>query len=372
MILLLLALAGLRGVAGPAAGASRPAPEASGPGPGASAVSSGTPGPGLAALHPTPPAGLDLSVASCAGCHEEQAATWARSRHAVAGTNALFWEAWTRWPNGWCVNCHAPLREGQVATLGVEARPGVFPAPRTPQGLWTEGVNCATCHLDGGEVRSAREPSAEARAAHPIRVDPSLAGPAACAACHEFPFQVPTAPAAPFRLGTTLAQATVQEHATSRAAAEGKVCQTCHMGRHGHAMPGAHDPERLRRLLKVEARREGEEAVLLVRAPGAAHRVPTGDPFRRLTVQLCRAPGCEEVLAAVVLRRVFALGPEGFEQVLDRTIPPETPSTPAERELRLPAAGARWWRLVYALADARHEAALPEEERGYLVAEGPL
>lgn len=331
-------------------------------------------GAGLTALDPDPPPGFDLSVSSCEGCHPREAAQWEGSRHAVAGTNSLFWEAWTRWPNGWCVNCHAPLAQGQLDTLGGLAVPGLFPQPQPPSGLWTEGVNCATCHIAEGTILSADEPSAAAEAAHPIRVDPGLRGAASCASCHEFPFQRPTLPGEPFALGKTLAQATVSEWATSRARAEGQTCQSCHMGQEGHLFSGAHDPERLRGLLQVEveAQPDGEHALFTVSAPGAAHRVPTGDPFRRLIVETCLDALCAEPVDSIVLRRVFATTADGWVEVLDRTIPPERPGQPARREVLLSAAGASHWRLRYALADETHEAALPLADRGYVVHEGPL
>lgn len=329
-------------------------------------------GQGLTALNPEPPPGFDLSVGSCEGCHSEVAAQWAGSRHAVAGTNPIFWEAWTRWPNGWCVNCHAPLAEGQLATLGGLARPGSFPRPQPPAGLWAEGVNCATCHVQDQQILSSREPSTEALLAHPVRVDPGFGGADACASCHEFPFQQPTAPGEPFALGETLAQATVSEWATSSAASDGRTCQDCHMGRQGHAFPGAHDSERLRSLLKVEVQPGDQHAVFTVSAPGAAHRIPTGDPFRRLILETCADAACAEPIDEVVFRRVFASTGQGWVEVLDRTIPPERPGQPAQRQVQLSTAGARSWRLRYALADHRHEHVLAPEERGYVVVEGAL
>lgn len=322
---------------------------------------------GRSALDPELPAGLELSADSCAGCHESVAAEWRGSRHAVASTNPTFWEAWTRFPLGWCVNCHAPLAQAQRQALGGVVRPGAFVQPPEPVGLWGEGVTCAACHLQDGAVLSASPPTDAAEAAHPVRVEPRLATADACAGCHDFPFQHHDAPLGQLVLGQSPAQATVREWATSTAADRGQSCQDCHMGEHGHAFPGAHRPELVRELLQVSVQVEGPVARFVVAAPGAAHRVPTGDPFRRLVLRTCEDAACEAVVDQVDLRRVFALTGQSWELATDRTVPPETARAPAERVLELSAAGASWWVLDYRFADPDHEAALPPAEVGYRV-----
>ncbi|MCK6503587.1 cytochrome c family protein [Myxococcota bacterium] len=324
---------------------------------------------GLRALDPVGPPGLGLSAADCAACHERAAAQWSRSRHAVAGTNPLFWEAWTRLPLGWCVNCHAPLRSGQQATLGGAVRPGALVTPAAPAGAWREGVTCAACHVRDGAVLTADPPSEAAEAAHPTRHEPALGTVAACQGCHDFPFQRHDAPRGELWLSTSPAQATVAEWATSTAAAEGRPCQDCHMQDAGHRFPGAHDPELVRSALRVEV---GPGGAFRVTAPGAAHRVPTGDPFRRLLLQTCADRGCGQVVDQLALRRVFARDEQTWVEVADRTVPPQTPSSPARRDLALSVEGATWWRLRYQLSDVRHEALLPPDQAGYTVHDGPL
>lgn len=324
---------------------------------------------GLVALDPTPPPGLGLSAADCVQCHETVVQQWQGSRHAVAGTNPTFWQSWTRYPLGWCVQCHAPLAEAQRATLGGVARPGAFLRPAEPRGLWTEGVTCAACHLRDGVVLSSRAPTAAAEAAHPVRHEPRLGTADACAGCHEFPFQHPVQPGQTFALGTTPAQETVTEWAGSTRAET--PCQGCHM-QAGHDFPGGRSPDLVRDLLQVEVVRTESTAAVTVRAPGAAHRVPTGDPFRRLQVDLCAEPACEAPVSTTTLRRVFQAGPDGWTLVVDRTVPPETERAPAARTVLLDARGAAWWRLSYRAADPAHEPDLPPDEVGFVVHEGPL
>lgn len=324
---------------------------------------------GRAALDPVGPPGLGLSAADCGACHEKALAQWAGSRHAVAGTNPVFWEAWIRFPLGWCVNCHAPLASGQVATLGGVVRPGAMVQPARPAGAWTEGVGCAACHVRHGAIMSAAPPSEAAEAAHPTTHAPALGTQAACAGCHDFPFQRHDAPRGALWLSDQPSQATVTEWATSTAAAEGRTCQHCHMEAGSHRFPGAHDPDFVRRALRVQVGPGGD---FRVSSPDAAHRVPTGDPFRRLLLQTCADPACDDPVDQVALRRVFARDDRTWVEVADRTVPPETPSAPAERALRLNVAGASWWRLRYHLADPRHEDLLPAALAGYTVHEGPL
>lgn len=324
---------------------------------------------GRAALAPVGPPSLGLAAADCAACHEKAAAEWAGSRHAVAGTNPVFWEAWTRFPLGWCVHCHAPLAEGQRATLGGVARPGALLTPAPPAGAWNDGVSCTVCHVRDGAILSARPPSEAAEAAHPTVHEPALGTVAACEGCHDFPFQRHDAPRGELWLSDQPSQATVAEWATSTAAAEGRACQACHMGAEGHRFPGAHAPDLVRGALQVQV---GPDGAFTLRAPDAAHRIPTGDPFRRLVLQTCVDPACVEPVDQVVLRRSFARDDRTWVEVADRTVPPQTPSSPAVRELRLDVAGATWWRLRYHLAVPRHEAHLPPEQAGYTVHEGPL
>lgn len=315
------------------------------------------------------------SPEACAACHAEEHATWSGSRHAQAASNPVFRASWEHWPNGWCLSCHAPREAQQVEVLGRPAVAGVLRSPLdTPLGdTWRDGVDCAACHLDGDVLRSSRPPSALAADVHPIREDPALYTEALCATCHEFPMQVHT-PRWPFVYGDTPAQATISEWRSSTAYAEGRRCQGCHMGEHAHGFPGAHTPDLVRGALTVRVTSVGAgEYEAVVSAPGAAHRVPTGDPFRRLTLSLCADPECASVLATRALTRLFATTDTTWVEIDDRTVPPERPGAPAERVLTLRAdAPASFWRLDYAYGDRRFEAALPPEEVGFVVATGEV
>jgi hypothetical protein len=304
-----------------------------------------------------PPQVDSLSARACATCHEAEAAQWATSRHASAFTNDLFHASFGKDRQGWCVNCHAPLPE--------QRRPALAPREGTDTSLLEEGVTCAACHLRGDEVLSARVPSPQAVHAHPVRHEPRLATAEACTGCHQF--NVPHADRRHFRYSEVPMQDTGAEWATSRAAAKGLTCQGCHMGASGHRFPGAHTPGYVAGALTVTFQVEpGRALVAEVRSQGAGHRVPTGDPFRRLRLRLCRDEACAAPLATRFLSRTFQWTREGVLAGEDTTVPVETATTAPVRRLefplaRLPRAGVLHWRLDYLLAEPELEGRLPPE-----------
>lgn len=256
----------------------------------------------------------------CKSCHPGEWAEWETSRHAVARSNPVFEASYARIEHPWCLTCHSPLGEG--------------------------GVGCLSCH-------SGPEPTD-------------------CATCHEFPFQN-HAPSTPFSLSANPSQETVSEWRTSTAAAAGVGCTDCHMGERGHRFPGAHEPSMLRGFLKLEARLLGDEVEVRATAPGAAHRVPTGDPFRRIEVSLATDAECTTVVGRTSLRRTIGRTETSWAISQDRTVPPETPTSAAERVLRVDVSGRpRFWCLDYRYGDRRFEPDLPDIEVGYRIATGTV
>lgn len=306
----------------------------------------------------TPPAEVgSLSSRACGGCHLDEYASWAGSRHAQAFTNPLFTASFRRKPQAWCVHCHAPLPE-QLRLVRERV-----PLEST---LVAEGVGCAVCHVRGGEVLSSHEPSPAALSAHPVRHDPRLGTEQACEGCHQF--NVPVFGERPFRYSHTPMQNTLTEWRASRAAARGASCQECHMAQGSHAFPGAHTPGWVAQALSVSFQREGARLIADVRAREAAgHAIPTGDPFRRLRLRLCRDAACAEPLATRVLMRRFEARPEseGWWLGEDTRIPEETQSTAPVRRLEFPLPprppGVLYWRLDYLLAEPELEGSVEPE-----------
>lgn len=333
---------------------------------------------GLAALSLEAPGRRSLSASDCARCHEDEAREWRSSRHRAAFTNPVFQAAWDHWPNGWCLNCHLPLEEAQAEITGTGRAgiPGVIlpsPGDAPPGGLAEEGVSCVVCHVRDGQVLSPERPSFASRLFHPIREEPALHEPTFCAGCHEFPFQNHT-PRWPFSYGEERSQATLSEWRQSRAAAEGQRCQDCHMPQGRHSFPGAHDAAFVRGHLSAHVNSAADATVSIqVTATGAAHAVPTGDPFRRLVVELCADARCAEVVGQATLRRGFESTDQSWREVADTRVPPATEGEAASRRLVVPVtAPARAWRLWLYYGDSRFHDALPEDEVRLLVAEGEV
>lgn len=283
----------------------------------------------------TPPAEVgSLSARACGECHASEYRQWASSRHANAFTNTLFAASFARAPQAWCVNCHAPL-------------------PEQRRSMREEGVTCAACHVRGGEVLTAREPDPAASSAHPMRREPKLATSEFCGGCHQF--NVPVHGSGTFQYSTTPMQETLSEWAFSSAAARGVTCQGCHMPEGRHSFPGVHSPGLVAGALSVSFSREGERLVAEVRARDVGHRVPSGDPFRRLRLRLCQEPSCKAPLATRLLMRRFDMRPEGWMLAADTTVPVETASTEPVRRLEFPLTRPLprmlHWQLDYLLAE---------------------
>ena len=311
---------------------------------------------------PTPPPGGD-TVADCGACHVAEANAWHGSRHAQASSNPMFRASWDRSPDGWCLGCHEPLVRGQQALIGAAAAPG-HKRPAVGTG---EGVSCAVCHVENGEILTLTEPAPRENPAHPVRVAPEL-GHAMCARCHEFPFQNHT-PKGPFTLGDEPSQSTWTEWRNSAAAERGDTCATCHVPFGDHSFPGAHTGDLWEGLLDVDVAVEAAVATVTLRG-SLPHAVPTGDPFRRLELRLCGDRRCRDVVGVVELRRIFAPDATTWRLRSDTTLPVGDPSqifrtTPISGR---PVAWELW--LIY--GERALEAGLPSSEVGRRVDAGSL
>ncbi|MCB9671823.1 MAG: hypothetical protein H6734_20275 [Alphaproteobacteria bacterium] len=305
-------------------------------------------------------------AASCAGCHPEEHASWRTSRHAVAASNPIFRASWEAWPNGWCLGCHAPGEEAQTDLLGHVARPGVLQRLVEPPGdRWRDGVDCVACHDREGRIATARAPTAAGEAMHALVHEPSLATEALCARCHEFAFQTHT-PRFPFGYGDELAQATVSEWRASPAHASGVGCVGCHMGVYGHRFPGAHDVDLVRGAIRAGARVDGADVVFEISAHDAGHAVPTGDPFRRLEVQLCDTADCRAPRTVSWIQRTLERTETSWRVASDARL------GESARLVRVPRGTAVAWQLVYRYGDRRFEPVLPASSVGFVVAGGTL
>ncbi len=290
--------------------------------------------------------------ASCVGCHPDVAVEWSRSLHREAWRDPVFQKAYAVEPVAFCRGCHAP-----------ESDPDKEPTARAKE----VGIGCVTCHVNAGEVHSAR---ASGRAEHPVKVDSTMAGPQLCARCHQFDF-----PPDSQQLHAEPMQDTIAEHARSSEAAT--PCQSCHMpyvdgpdGRHrSHAFSVLSDPSLIRSAVTVRAERvdtlTGPRVRVTLVGAKIGHAFPTGDMFRRLEVRAVAVDPHGRTLARAVpapLLRVFGdrpRDPGGTDLTFARVELEDTrvpPPGEGERvvELVLPArAGVRRARVVYTVAYQR-------------------
>ena len=235
----------------------------------------------------------------CTTCHPDVAERYAASRHAHAFDNANFVAVWRHADQRrWCASCHLP------------------------QG---DPMGCDSCH-QGHE---------------PVATD-------VCQGCHTVPSPNLHPP---LRFGGEPLQTTWDEWARVTT----KPCAGCHLD--GHRFPGGHDADQVRRALTVET---APGRLTLRTTDEVGHRVPTGDPFRRLEVALCATEACETIRVRRVLAVVHQPDAEGWLQVeKDTRLGPPGSPWPDAVSLEDPKAGGYRVRLL--LADPA--LALPREER---------
>ncbi len=249
------------------------------------------------------PAGLTgVAPKDCAECHGEIAAEWAQSLHARSFTDPVFRSEYAISPEPFCVHCHAPL---------VPDRPGGELEGGDSE-LASRGVDCAACHVREGRVVARR---GEGGDSHPVLIDPRLGTSEFCGGCHQFDFpdQSQTARVR-YEPGLPL-QDTLEEWKQSRAAKQGKTCQSCHMpwarrrdGRRyrSHRFLGLDNAEFMKSAVKVRvsAQRRGEviEVRAVIAAGNIGHSFPTGDMFRRAVLTVSAG----SARASLALERYFA------------------------------------------------------------------
>jgi mono/diheme cytochrome c family protein len=237
-----------------------------------------------------PPPGRVEHNRGCVRCHEAAAASWNDSLHRRSWSEPDFARARVREPERFCRTCHAP-----------EADPASTPAAAPAE----IGVACVTCHvpvrawLPADGVLAGPTPHTDRTSPHPIVRSDAFAGTAACASCHEF---------ASDRNPELQMQTTVQEHAASAFA--DRSCQSCHMPQLHHGFAASRDPAMLRAAIVATASRPEPGRVEVTLGLGeVGHAFPTGDPFRRIVVELLAAEdGAWEVVDGEALTRTIGTG----------------------------------------------------------------
>lgn len=247
---------------------------------------------------PIPSGLVSLSAKSCGRCHAEIYKDWSTSMHANAWTDPYF-QADYAFDGSLqiCLNCHTPLRDQQEhLVLGFtdasKFYPILKPNPAYDRSLQNEGVTCAACHVRDGVIHGPNENN---RAPHPVKRDETMSdGHSVCRRCHMVKGE---------RWDTFYRFPPCGTFDETKEAGKAPQCTMCHMPEmeegmvpavegktvRRHLWRGGHDPEMVKRALKLELHPTGKgappmEYSLILTNVGANHRVPTGTPDRHLTV----------------------------------------------------------------------------------------
>ena len=216
-----------------------------------------------------------LSPEQCGTCHVDQYADWQTTIHAHAYSPGLSGQLVSRRDFTFarsCLRCHAPLSE-QQAQLPLPAG-GFGSNPDFDSALKEHGIVCAACHVRGNTRHGpptrdgSIAPSEEGMPHGGVIRTEYFEDSRFCSGCHQF--------ASPAANGKSL-QNTYQEWESSRYAAEGRSCQSCHMPDRRHLWRGIHDPDMVRSGVTIAWQPAGTSGRLGLRVTntGTGHRFPT-------------------------------------------------------------------------------------------------
>ncbi len=215
-----------------------------------------------------------LAPQDCGQCHTEQYREWLTSRHAQAFSPGLVGQLLTfdATETAECLQCHAPLAEQRSAFEAARALGGA--ALTENQGLAADGNSCGGCHLRahrhfGPPQRGTGEIGASSlHAPHGGVMRTALFESAEfCSGCHQFAVTEAVN-------GKPLENAYMEWKASPQAA-QGAVCQTCHMPDRRHLWRGIHDPAMVASGLTPRLTADGERARFEITNSGVAHAFPT-------------------------------------------------------------------------------------------------
>jgi hypothetical protein len=215
-----------------------------------------------------------LTPQDCGQCHAEQYREWQTSRHAEAFSPGLVGQLLTfdAAETAECLQCHAPLAEQRSAFELARAHGRAVLTEN--QGLAAAGNSCAGCHLRAHKHFGPPQRGTGAIGASPLPAPHGgvlrtafFESAEFCSVCHQFA-------AAEAVNGKPLENAYVEWKASPQAA-QGAVCQTCHMPDRRHLWRGIHDPAMVASGLTPRLTVDGERARFEITNSGVAHAFPT-------------------------------------------------------------------------------------------------
>lgn len=281
----------------------------------------------------------ELSSDNCAACHSKEHQDWEKSRHRISYTNQNFLEGYVREKQDRCLHCHAPLKE-QLHELKT--------SPELK--LSHEGVNCVACHVREGKVVGS--------SFHEGKKTDFLKSPRFCAGCHEF--DINAISDGQVHLTPVNAQDTYSQWKKYQKAGGEKTCQQCHMPEGRHLFQGAHG--KLNPPLKVS---QISHDVLKIELVNIGHHYPSGDVFRRLSLEVMRNGKFVEIRS---FQRKYVRD-ESFRIESDTTLEPFVPV-----EVKIPHVRPVAYRFVYHfLKDSEKKySQIPRDDQERVVLQGLL
>ena len=227
-------------------------------------------------IPPTQWSDVEKSLApdACGQCHADQLRQWQTSRHAHAMSPGVVGQLLTFAQNdaAECMQCHAPLAEQRAAFEA--ARDNAVVGRDAPLGLAASGNSCGGCHVRahrrfGPPQRGtgAVGPSAATQFHGGVIRTKFFESSEFCARCHQFAND-------PGVNGKPL-ENTLVEWQSSPQAAQGQICQSCHMPDRRHLWRGIHDPDMVRAGLTVRYSVDAERARFEITNSGVGHAFPT-------------------------------------------------------------------------------------------------
>jgi len=215
-----------------------------------------------------------LAPEACGQCHAEQLAQWQSSRHSQALGPGILGQLVTfdTGEAAECLQCHAPLAEQRVAFE--TARTGGVAHVYDRLGIAAAGNSCGGCHVRGHRrfgppqrETGAVGPSATAAAHGGVTRAALFEKSEFCMRCHQFSDD-------PGVNGKPLENTFVEWQASPQAA-QGMVCQTCHMPDRRHLWRGIHDPDMVRSGLTMRSAADAAGAHVEITNSGVGHAFPT-------------------------------------------------------------------------------------------------
>jgi hypothetical protein len=265
-----------------------------------------------------------LEPADCGQCHADVLAQWQTSRHAHAVSPGLVAQILDQDAAGTaeCLQCHAPLAEQRQAFEAARARGLAHRSDQ--QGLAAAGNSCGGCHIR--HYRRFGPPQRGTGAAGPSALPAPHDGAFRtvafgqaefCSGCHQFP--------ADTAINGKPLQNTYEEWRSSPQAAQGIVCQTCHMPDRAHLWRGIHDPAMVATGLSPRITSDADKVRFELVNSGVGHAFPTYTVatavMNAVALDADGTPRLDTSRSHVIARRVHYDGTEWVELSDTRLLP---------------------------------------------------